>query len=175
MAVSSRAIPEKRPASSAGERRAIRLSAMRVSIDRISLTGTSGSICRTTFCSVNASDSGGKLVRTATKKLDVNTEDIRIINRALGFVFREPRLFHPADNADDGECFGILSRFGAVPQALANRAAVSASSIGRSLHPQRRLARSGVNRRRLGNDPPARRNPSRENSRRDSVRIVPSR
>jgi len=34
-----------------------------------SLTGRSASVCRTTFCSVNPSDSGGRLVRTATKTL----------------------------------------------------------------------------------------------------------
>ena len=44
MQVSSRAIPEKTPANRAGERRATRLSAMRVSIDRLSLTGTLASI-----------------------------------------------------------------------------------------------------------------------------------
>jgi len=40
-----------------------------------------------------------------------DTEDIGIINRALGFVFGEPCLFRPADNADDSESFGILPRF----------------------------------------------------------------
>ena len=54
----------------------------------------------------------------------IDTEGIWIIDRALGFVFGEPRLFHAADNADDGECFGILARFGAVPQALAEGAGV---------------------------------------------------
>ena len=49
IAVSSSATPAKTPASSAGERRATRLSAMRTSMDRRSLTGSSGSISVTTL------------------------------------------------------------------------------------------------------------------------------
>ena len=46
------AIAEKRPASSAGERLVTRLREMRVSMERISFTGRSGSTPRTTFCNV---------------------------------------------------------------------------------------------------------------------------
>src|ERR1700730_710181 len=53
-----------------------------------------------------------------------DTEDIGIINSALGFVFGETRLFRPANNADDSESFGILPRIRAVPQTLANSAGV---------------------------------------------------
>jgi len=66
---------------------------------------------------------GGRLVRTVTKTLSSKRRYIGIINRTLGFVFGEPRLFHSADNANDRECFRILSRLGAFPHTLANSAA----------------------------------------------------
>ena len=37
----------------------------------------------------------------------VGTVGVGIIDGALGVVVGEPRLFHGADDADDGECLGI--------------------------------------------------------------------
>jgi hypothetical protein len=62
-AVSKSAIPEKRPASTVGERRATRLLPMRVSIDRRSLTAARDRFPEQPFCKVSARDSGGRAVR----------------------------------------------------------------------------------------------------------------
>ena len=114
---------------------------MRVSIDRRSFTGSSGSICRTTLCSASPSDSGGRLVRTTTKRLIVGAQGVRIVNRALGRLVGEAGLFHRADDADDGECFAHrLSSSDALEKALAESAAREASSIARSPRPRRRPA-----------------------------------
>ena len=57
------------PSNMAGERRATRLSAMRVSIDRTSSIASSGSVARTNCRSESANASGRWLVRVTTKTL----------------------------------------------------------------------------------------------------------
>ena len=100
---------EKMPASNAGERLATRLSAMRVSMERRSFTGSSGSICRTSFLHHRLQRFRRKAAARDHEEVVVGAQGIRIVDRALGRFVGESGLFHRAHHADDGECFGIFS------------------------------------------------------------------
>ena len=83
----------------------------------------SGCVARTSLRSVSANASGLWLVRATTKTGGPAVMGVGQINRALPGGFRELRLFHRPDDADDGEEFRFV-RFIAVRQTLAERPAV---------------------------------------------------
>ncbi len=93
---------------------------MRVSIERRSFTGRFGSTCRTAFCKVSPSDSGGMLARMATKDGVVGAKNVGIVNRTLGYFFGESGLLYSAYNADNGEGLSVIPSVGAFEQATAN-------------------------------------------------------
>ena len=82
--------------------------------------GMLGSIWRTAFCERQAERFRRKARADGDEEAVADAEGVGIVNRALGFVFGEPGLFHAADNADDGERLASFPCFGPIPQALAN-------------------------------------------------------
>ena len=97
---------------------------MRVSIERRSVTGSSGSILRTTSCRVVAQGFRPQARAGHHEDLVVGAVTVRIVDRALGLVFDEPRLLHRADDADDREGLGVGPLLGALEHPLADRAAL---------------------------------------------------
>ena len=116
----------KRPASQChGERRATRrYRQYAFPADRRSLTGNVGVDLASHLLQRQPERFRWKARADGDEDAVVEMEGVGIINRALGFVFGEPRLFRPANNADHSERVGIFPRFGPFPQALANRTGV---------------------------------------------------
>ena len=58
------------------------------------------------------------------KRWSFRPQGVRIVDRSLGRLVRQSRLFHSADHADNGERWGIGRRFAALEKMLAKRAGV---------------------------------------------------
>ena len=84
---------------------------MRVSIDRISFTAELGVGLPNDFLQLQPERFRWKAGADDHEKVRVRTQGVGIVNRALGCTLGEPRLFHRADDADNGECIGIACLF----------------------------------------------------------------
>lgn len=97
---------------------------VRVSIDRRSFKGQLGVELPNQSLQRQPERFRPKAGANDNEKAVVGAQGVRIVNRLLGYLLGQPRLFHRTDHSDHGEYFGIVCRFRPFEIALAESAGV---------------------------------------------------
>ena len=140
MAASSRAIAEKAAASSAGDRRATRLSAMRA-VHRPEVGDRQLGIDRADDLPQRVPESLGPQAGAGhDEDVAVGAVDEGIVDGAQGIVLGERRLFDRADDADDAEGVGVGAFLRSLEHAAGRSRCLRANTAARRPRPRRRRA-----------------------------------